>query len=84
MPELSYSSHTVLPDGVVLLAVLETRQERRLLRTVERSETVAYVFKHGYWWGPGEVRVTDNRTVMRLSELYLAASVRASVDAAVD
>jgi hypothetical protein len=85
MLELAYSAHTVLPDGGTLLAVLETRREKRVwFRTVEVSETVSYVHRAGAWWrGPELERVTDNAQILRLCELVIQAGIRESVDRAV-
>lgn len=82
MLELTYSSHCVLPDASTLLAVVETRRERRWFRTVETSETTSYVLKAGSWWGKdGPVPHRDPRH-LRLCTIAMEQQVRASVDRA--
>jgi hypothetical protein len=85
MPELTLTpaGFTILPDGTPLLAVVETRRERRWFRTVERSETCSYALKAGRWWGrEGAVPHRDPRH-RRLCEIAVMERVRASVDGAV-
>jgi len=81
---LAYSAHTILPDGGTLLAVVDTRTERRWFRTIETSDTVTYVHRAGTWWRGAKLdRVTDNRTILALCEFVIRAGIRESVDKAV-
>lgn len=83
MLTLTPAGFAVLPDGTPLLAVVETRRERRWFRTVETSSTESYVLKAGSWWGKaGPVHLRDPRHA-RLCELAVMESVRRSVDGAV-
>lgn len=84
MLQLTPAGFTILPDGTPLLAVVETRTERRWFRTVERSETQSYALKAGSWWGrDGAVPHRDPRHG-RLCEIAMQQQVRASVDAAIE
>jgi hypothetical protein len=81
---LEYSAHCLLPDGTPLLAVIETRQERRWFRTIETSSTETYALKAGSWWGrDGAVPRSDPRH-LRLCEIAMRQVVRGAIDRAVE
>lgn len=83
MTELTPAGFAILPDGTPLLAVVETRRERRWFRTRETSSTESYCLKAGSWWGrDGAVPKRDPRHA-GLCELAQIEIVRRSVDAAV-
>jgi hypothetical protein len=83
LAELTYSAHTLLPDGSPLLAVVEVTRVRRWFRSVEVSETVSYVLRGGFWWGKRNERV-DRRDPkhLRLCELAMQARVQDGIDSA--